>query len=97
MLGLFESRWRDDCYRSGAHERLGQKGNGAEDHGFLGDPALLWASPGESGSYHVLGETEFSHEHGIDLKELVLRLQGRFCKPDVLVSRAVQPVEGGET
>ena len=29
-------------------------------------------------SYHLLGEQGFSHKHGIDLKELVLRLQNRF-------------------
>jgi hypothetical protein len=29
-------------------------------------------------SYHLLGEKEFLHMHGIDLQEIVLRLQGRF-------------------
>jgi hypothetical protein len=44
-------------------------------------------------SYHVLGEVGFSHKHGIDLKELVLRLQSRFWQQDVSASRVVHPVQ----
>jgi hypothetical protein len=46
-------------------------------------------------SYHLLGEPEFLQKHGIDLKELVLRLQSRFWQRDASVSRAVYPVEVG--
>jgi len=33
-------------------------------------------------SYHLLGEKKFSHTHGIDLQELVLRLRSRFWQDD---------------
>jgi hypothetical protein len=46
-------------------------------------------------SYHLLGEERFSHKHGIDLKELVLRLQSRFWQQDGSASRAVHPVDVG--
>jgi hypothetical protein len=46
-------------------------------------------------SYHVLGEQGFSHTHGINLQEIVLRLQSRFWQRDASVSRAVYPVEVG--
>src|ERR1017187_9994819 len=38
-------------------------------------------------SYHLLGENGFSHKHGVDLEEIVLRLQSRFWQQDVSVSR----------
>jgi hypothetical protein len=46
-------------------------------------------------SYHLLGEKKFSHKHGINLKDLVLRLQSRFWERGLSVSRAVHPVEVG--
>src|ERR1039457_5063587 len=49
MRSVFESQRRRHRYRSGPHERLGTQGIGTEDIGLLGDPALLRASPGESG------------------------------------------------
>jgi hypothetical protein len=74
---------------------LGGRGMGQNTTDFSAIPLCAAHHRENLDSYHVLGEAEFSHEHGIDLKELVLRLQGRFCQPDVLVSRAVQPVEVG--
>jgi hypothetical protein len=46
-------------------------------------------------SYHLSGEPEFVHKHGIDLKDLVLRLQSRFWQQGVSALRAVHPVEVG--
>ena len=46
-------------------------------------------------SYHLLGEPEFLHQHGIDLKDLVLRLSSRFWQKDGPALRAVHPVEVG--
>ena len=46
---LFPSERRGDRCRGSSHERAGPQGDRAEDVGFLGDPALLWASPGKSG------------------------------------------------
>jgi hypothetical protein len=44
-------------------------------------------------SYHRLGEQEFSRKHGIDLQEIVLRLQRRFWRQSVPTSRLVHPVQ----
>jgi hypothetical protein len=41
MRSLFPSERPGDRHRSGPHERLGPQGNGAEDRGLLGDPAVL--------------------------------------------------------
>jgi hypothetical protein len=38
-------------------------------------------------SYHLLGENGFSHKHGVDLEEIVLRLQSRFWQQEMSVSR----------
>ena len=40
-----------------------------------------------SDSYHRLGEQEFSYKHGIDLKELALRLQRQFWQAGRRVRR----------
>jgi hypothetical protein len=56
---------------------------------------LFWHHRENLDSYHVLGEQGFSHKHGIELNEVVLRLQGRFWQQDVLASHVVHPVEMG--
>jgi hypothetical protein len=50
-----------------------------------------------SDSYHRLGEQQFSHEHGIDLKDVVLALKSRFRLRDASLSRAVLSGGGGVT
>jgi hypothetical protein len=74
---------------------LGTRGLGQKTTDFSAIPLCSKHHRENLDSYDVLGQGEFSHEHGIDLKELVLRLQCRFWQPDVLVSRSVQPVEVG--
>jgi len=64
--------------RSGPHECPGSQGSGAEDFGLLGDSPLCSPHRENLDSYHRLGEREFSHKHGIELKEIVLRLQSQF-------------------
>ena len=83
MRSLRESERRCDRDRSGPYEGPGPKGHGPEDHGLLGDPAVFRASRENLDSYHLLGEAEFLQKHGIDLKEFVLRLRGRFWQQDV--------------
>src|ERR1039458_7788505 len=57
---------------------LGPRGMGQKTADF----SAIRLSPGHHrenlDSYYVLGEREFSHRHGIDVKDLVLRLQSRF-------------------
>ncbi len=50
---------------------------------------------GNPDAYHLLGEKEFSHMHGIDLQEIVLRLQSRFWQQGASGLQAVHPREGG--
>ena len=74
---------------------LGPRGMGQKTTDFSAIPLCSGHHRENLDSYHLLGETEFSHKHGIDLKDLVLRLQGRFWQQDVLASRALHPVEVG--
>jgi hypothetical protein len=74
---------------------LGPRGMGQKTTDFAAIPLCAAHYRQNLDSYHRLGETGFSHKHGIDLKELVLRLQSRFWQPDVSASRAVHPVEVG--
>jgi len=79
------------------NERGSQGGDGAEDLRLFGNPPLCSSSPGQSGfvPYHLLGEREFLHKHGIDLKEVVLRLQSRFWQQSECTPGAVQLEEVG--
>jgi hypothetical protein len=72
---------------------LGPRGIGQKTSDFSAIPLCSGHHRENPDSYHVLGEKEFSHTHGIDLQELVLRLQSRFWQRDVSASRAVCPVE----
>jgi len=74
---------------------LGPRGMGQKTTDFSAIPLCSGHHRENLDSYHLLGETEFSHKHGIDLKDLVLRLQGRFWQQDVLASRTLHPVEVG--
>jgi hypothetical protein len=92
MRGLCESKRR---YRSGPHERPGPQGVGAEELRLFGDPAVFRASRENLDSYHLLGEAEFLQKHGIDLKEFVLRLRGRFWQQDVSHPALSNSLEAG--
>ena len=74
---------------------LGARGLGQKASDFSAIPLCAAHHRENLDSYHQLGETEFSHKHGIDLKELVLRLQSRFWQQDLSASRAGHPVEVG--
>ena len=74
---------------------LGPKGLGQKTTDFSAIPLCSGHHRENLDSYHLLGEPEFLQKHGIDLKELVLRLQSRFWQRDASVSRAVYPVEVG--
>ena len=74
---------------------LGPRGLGQKTSDFSAIPLCAGHHRENLDSYHLLGEKGFSHKHGIDLKELVLRLQSRFWQRDVGASRAVHPVEVG--
>jgi hypothetical protein len=71
---------------------LGRRGMGQKTTDFSAIPLCVAHHRENPDSYHVLGEKEFSHEHGIDLKDLVLRLRSRFWQQDVSASRAVHAV-----
>ena len=47
------------------------------------------------GSYHQLGEQEFSRKHAIDLEELVRTLRSGFRQKEMAALRAVHPLEVG--
>ena len=72
---------------------LGTRGLGQKTTDFSAIPLCAAHHRENPDSYHLLGEPEFLQKHGIDLKELVLRLQSRFWQRDVSASRAVCPVE----
>src|ERR1039458_5666112 len=72
---------------------LGPRGLGQKTSDFSAIPLCSAHHRENPDSYHRLGENGFSHKHGIDLKEFVLRLQSRFWQRDASVSRAVYPVE----
>ena len=72
---------------------LGPRGLGQKASDFSAIPLCAAHHRENPDSYHRLGENGFSHKHGIDLKEFVLRLQSRFWQRDASVSRAVYPVE----
>ena len=71
---------------------LGRRGMGQKTSDFSAIPLCAAHHRENLDSYHVLGEQGFSHKHGIDLKELVLRLRSRFWQQDVSASRVVHPV-----
>ena len=54
---------------------LGPRGLGQKTSDFSAIPLCAAHHRKNPDSYHALGEKEFSHKHGIYLKELVLRLQ----------------------
>ena len=74
---------------------LGPRGMGQKTSDFSAIPLCSGHHRVNPDSYHRLGENGFSHEHGIDLKDLVLRLHGRFWQQGVSALRAVHPVEVG--
>ena len=74
---------------------LGPRGLGQKTSDFSAIPLCSGHHRENLDSYHLLGEKAFSHTHGIDLQELVLRLQSRFWQRDLAASRAVHPVEVG--
>ena len=55
MHSLFPTERRGHRCRSGAHERAGPQGDGAEDVGLLRHPTLLLAPPGRSGLIPSVG------------------------------------------
>jgi len=74
---------------------LGPRGIGQKASDFSAIPLCSAHHREYPDSYHVLGEEQFSHRHGIDLQGLVFRLQSLFWLQDASVSRAVHPVEVG--
>ena len=66
---------------------LGPRGMGQKTSDFSAIPLCAAHHRENLDSYHLLGENGFSHKHGVDLQELVLRLQSRFWQQDVLKSR----------
>ena len=66
---------------------LGPRGLGQKSTDFSAIPLCSGHHRENLDSYHLLGENGFSHKHGIDLKEFVLRLQRRFWQQDVPKSR----------
>ena len=74
---------------------LGPRGLGQKTSDFSAIPLCAAHHRENLDSYHALGEQGFSHRHGIDLEEIVHRLQGRFRQQGAFASRIVQPVEVG--
>jgi hypothetical protein len=74
---------------------LGARGLGQKASDFSAIPLCRSHHRENLDSYHLLGEQEFLQTHGIDLEELVLRLQSRFWQQGAFASRIVQPVEVG--
>ena len=71
---------------------LGSSGLGQKTTDFSAIPLCCGHHRENPDSYHRLSEKEFSHKHGIDLNEVVLRLQSRFWQQ---ASHVVHPVEVG--
>ena len=71
---------------------LGLRGIGQKTSDFSAIPLCAGHHRDNPDSYHRLGEQGFSRKHGLDLQDLVLRLQ-RFWQQDVARSHAVHPVE----
>jgi len=70
---------RESTAMEAAHTNvLGPRGMGQKTTDFSAIPLCAAHHRQNLDSYHLLGEQGFSHKHGIDLKELVLRLQNRF-------------------
>jgi len=78
MRSLLPSERRSDRYRSGHTNVFGSRGLGQKTSDFSAVPLCSGHHRENLDSYHALGEEEFSHRHGIDLKEIALRLQSRF-------------------
>ena len=57
---------------------LGRRGIGQKTSDFSAIPLCSRHHREYPDSYHLLGEKRFSHKHGIELKEVVRRLQSRF-------------------
>jgi hypothetical protein len=74
---------------------LGPRGLGQKTTDFSAIPLCAAHHREDLDSYHILGEKGFSHKHGVDLKDLVLRLQSRFWQQDVSAPLAVHPVQAG--
>jgi hypothetical protein len=72
---------------------LGSRGMGQKTSDFSAIPLCAAHHRENLDSYHRLGENGFSHKHGIDLQEIVLRLQSRFWQQELSATRAVHPVE----
>jgi hypothetical protein len=68
---------------------LGPRGLGQKTTDFSAIPLCSGHHRENPDSYHRLGETGFSHKHGIDLKELVLRLRSRFWQEHGSATRPV--------
>ena len=64
---------------------LGPRGLGQKTTDFSAIPLCSGHHRENRDSYHALGEQGFSHTHGINLQEIVLRLQSRFRQQDVSV------------
>jgi hypothetical protein len=64
---------------------LGSRGLGQKTTDFSAIPLCSGHHRENLDSYHVLGEQGFSHKHGIELNEVVLRLQGRFWQRELNV------------
>jgi hypothetical protein len=73
---------------------LGPTGLGQKTTDFSAIPLCAGHHRENPDSYHRLGEHGFSRKHGIDLKELVLRLQSRFWQRDTPVPCAAHRGEG---
>lgn len=79
-----------------AHTNVwGPRGLGQKTSDFSAIPLCAAHHRENPDSYHRLGEQEFSYRHGIELKDLVLRLVSRFWQQDMPASREVQPLEVG--
>ena len=91
------SRMRDgSTVIEAAHTNaLGPRGLGQKTTDFSAIPLCAAHHREDLDSYHILGEKGFSHKHGVDLKDLVLRLQSRFWQQDVSAPLAVHPVQAG--
>ena len=72
---------------------LGPRGMSQKSSDFSAVPLCSGHHREDPDSYHRLGEQEFSRKHGIDLQEIVLRLQRRFWRQSVPTSRLVHPVQ----
>ena len=62
---------------------LGTRGLGQKTPDFSAIPLCATHHREARDSYHRLGEKDFSHKHGIGLKQIVLALRKRFWQQDV--------------